>query len=63
MSPDAERAAALYPKVSVGGHVVVDDYQVIAGCRQAVDEYRAAHGSTEPLERIDGDAVCWRRVR
>jgi O-methyltransferase len=51
----------LYPKVSVGGWVVIDDYGAIEACRQATDEYRAAHDVTEPLQTVDWTAVCWKR--
>jgi O-methyltransferase len=50
---------SLYPKVSPGGFVIVDDYHGWAACRQAVTEYRTTHGVTEPLV-IDRDAVFWR---
>lgn len=53
----------LYPKVPVGGFVVIDDYGAIAACRTAVDEYRAEHGITEPLEQIDWTGAFWRRQR
>jgi O-methyltransferase len=51
----------LYPTLSVGGFVIVDDYGVDA-CRLAVEDYRAQAGIAEPLERIDWSAVCWRRA-
>jgi O-methyltransferase len=53
----------MYPKVPVGGFVVIDDYGAIAACRTAVDEYRAEHGITEPLEQIDWTGAFWRRER
>lgn len=53
----------LYPKLSVGGYLIVDDYGVVPGCKQAVDEYRAEHGITEPIVDIDGWGVYWRRER
>jgi cephalosporin hydroxylase len=51
----------LYPRLSIGGFVVVDDY-ADAECAAAVDAYRAAHGLTEPLERVDASAVTWRKA-
>ena len=54
---------ALYAKVSVGGFVIIDDYGEIAQCRAAVEDFRAAHGISEPLQRIDGSGVFWRRLR
>jgi O-methyltransferase len=62
---EATRTAleALYPRLSVGGYLIVDDYGVMADheCRRAVDEFRAAHGITEPLEQVDWTCVRWRR--
>ena len=52
---------ALYPKVSPGGYVIVDDYWAIPACRKAVDDYRAEQGISEELRRIDWTAVRWRR--
>lgn len=53
----------LYPKLSVGGYLIVDDYGIVPGCKQAVDEYRAEFGITEPIVDIDGWGVYWRRER
>ena len=52
----------LYPKLSVGGYMIVDDYYIV-GCRRAIDEYRAAHRITEPISQIDGGAVYWQKLR
>ena len=54
---------ALYPKVSPGGFVIVDDYGAVSGCRAAVEDFRSAEGITEPLEAIDWSSVCWRKQR
>jgi O-methyltransferase len=54
---------ALYPNLSVGGWVIVDDYKTIDSCRQAIDDYRAANGITEPLQDGDWQSVCWKRER
>jgi len=51
----------LYPGLVSGGHLIVDDYGSFQGCRQAVDQYRAAHAITEPLEAVDSTCVRWRR--
>lgn len=55
--------AALYPKVSMGGFVIVDDYGYIESCRRAVMDYRSQHGITEPIHDIDGMGVFWQRAR
>lgn len=52
---------ALYPKLSPGGFLIVDDYGAAPMCRQAVDDYRAANEIIEPLEQIDWTGVYWRR--
>jgi O-methyltransferase len=53
---------ALYPKLSPGGYLVVDDYGAIPACRQAVTDFRARHGIDEPLHEIDWTGVYWRRA-
>ncbi len=50
----------LYPRVSAGGFVVVDDYYSFDECRAAVDEYRLHHDIVAPLVRIDAMSVYWR---
>jgi hypothetical protein len=52
---------SLYPKLSVGGFVIVDDYGSWPSCRQAVDAYRAAHNINDPIFRIDTAGIYWRR--
>ncbi len=51
----------LYPKVSSGGYVIVDDYFAISACRQATDDYRKKHGITEEIKRIDWAAAYWKK--
>jgi O-methyltransferase len=54
---------ALYPKLAVGGFVVVDDYGAIPGCRQAVDDFRRSRAIDAPLDAIDWTGVYWRRTQ
>jgi O-methyltransferase len=51
----------LYPKLSPGGFVIVDDYSCVPQCKAAVDEFRAAHGIADALRPIDWTAVYWQR--
>jgi hypothetical protein len=51
----------LYPKLSPRGFIIIDDYGVPCGCREAVDEYRAEHGIEEPIRWITEGAVMWRK--
>ncbi|HLI56241.1 MAG TPA: TylF/MycF family methyltransferase [Actinomycetota bacterium] len=55
---------ALYPKVSVGGYVIVDDYsnEGLVGCKAAVDDYRRDLGVTDPLEQVDWTGVFWKKT-
>lgn len=50
----------LYPGLSVGGYVIIDDY-AFPPCRQAVEDYRAEHGIDDPIQEIDWTGVYWRR--
>jgi O-methyltransferase len=52
----------LYPKLSVGGYCIIDDYGAVPGCRQATDDYRRQQGVTEPLQWIDWTGVFWQRT-
>jgi O-methyltransferase len=52
---------ALYPRLSPGGYVIVDDYGAVPGCKAAVEDYRAEQGITEPIQTIDWTGVFWRR--
>lgn len=52
----------LYPKLQVGGFLIVDDY-ALAPARQAVADFRNSNGIDEPIEMIDEIGAFWRRVR
>lgn len=52
---------SLYPKVSTGGYVIIDDYGALDNCRAAVDDFRADHGVDEELVRIDWTGVFWQK--
>ncbi|TKD53174.1 TylF/MycF/NovP-related O-methyltransferase [Sphingomonas baiyangensis] len=50
----------LYPLVSKGGLVIIDDWH-LPGCRQAVEDYRARHGITDPIQEHDANAI-WSKM-
>jgi O-methyltransferase len=54
---------SLYPKLSVGGYAIIDDYGYWEACRQAVHDYREANGIAEPIQKIDWTGAYWRRAR
>lgn len=52
---------SLYPKLSPGGYLIVDDYGAIPGCKQAVTDYRAQHGIVETVKSIDWTGAFWQK--
>lgn len=53
----------LYPRVSTGGFVIIDDYGAVAECREATDDYRAGAGISEAMHKIDFTGVWWRKTK
>jgi O-methyltransferase len=51
----------LYPKLSAGGFVVIDDYGVLANCRAAVLDCRTLMGIEAPIHEIDWSGVWWQK--
>jgi hypothetical protein len=52
----------LYPKVSRGGYVIIDDYGIpTCDCKKAVNEYRAQHGIKESIKITDTQCAYWRK--
>ncbi len=52
----------LYPGLSQGGYLIVDDYFAYEPCKKATDDFRRDHGIDDPLEQIDWTCVAWRRM-
>jgi O-methyltransferase len=50
----------LYPKLSPGGFVIVDD-MCLEGCVKAVEDYRQAHNITDPITTIDWTGIYWQK--
>ena len=53
---------ALFPRLSRGGFVIIDDYGYIESCRRAVHDYRDANGILDPIHDIDGIGVFWQNL-
>lgn len=51
----------LYPKLSVGGYVIVDDFGELLSCRKAVLDYRERHDIEDEIIGIDRDSIYWQR--
>ena len=56
-----ETLDALYPKLSPGGFLIVDDY-ARKNCAKAVEDYRRQHGITEEVITVDWTGVYWRKA-
>jgi len=52
---------ALYPRLSPGGFVIVDDFNAVAACRQAVLDYRGKMGITANMHEPDWTSCWWRK--
>ena len=52
---------SLYPKLSPGGFIIIDDY-ILIPCRKAVDDFRARNGIADIVQDIDGIASFWRKT-
>ena len=50
-----------YPRLSVGGFCIIDDYGAMPSCRSAVGDFRRGHGVAEAIVNIDGKGVLWRK--
>ena len=51
----------LYPGLSPGGYLIVDDY-AWPNCRAAVEDFRREHAIGERIERIDCVGAFWRKA-
>lgn len=51
----------LYPKVSPGGFVIVDDFGAIPACKDAVEDFRFKYSITAPMTPVDWTGVFWRK--
>ena len=53
--------AHLYPRLSPGGFVIIDDYNAVQACNAAVDDFRRQHGIGAALAMIPGCGAYWRK--
>jgi hypothetical protein len=51
---------ALYPRLSSGGFVIIDDY-ALGLCKAAVDDFRRDHGITSAINTIDWTGIWWQK--
>ena len=53
----------LYPLLSPGGFIIIDDYGAVPGCKSAVEDYRREHKISDPLQTVDWTGVWWRKSK
>ncbi len=53
----------LYPKLSVGGYMIIDDYGAMSTCAQAVTDYREKHGIADEIIEIDWSGRYWQKMK
>jgi O-methyltransferase/8-demethyl-8-(2,3-dimethoxy-alpha-L-rhamnosyl)tetracenomycin-C 4'-O-methyltransferase len=51
---------SLYPQVSPGGFVIIDDY-ALGGCKAAVDDFRRDHSITAAVNTVDWTGMWWQK--
>jgi O-methyltransferase len=51
----------VWPRLSTGGFIVVDDYTAWSGCKKATDEFVSSHKAVEPI-RYSPHAVLQKRT-
>ncbi len=51
----------LYPKLSVGGYCIIDDYGALEGCHNAVDDYRKKENIIDMIHIVDWSGVYWKK--
>jgi hypothetical protein len=54
---------ALYPKLSVGGYAIIDDYKAVKPCKEAVLDYRQKYNLDEEIIEIDWAGVYWKKEK
>lgn len=51
----------LYPKLSIGGYVIVDDFNTVKACRIAVEDFRTKHRIKDDIIPIDSESIYWKK--
>lgn len=51
----------LYPKLSIGGYCIIDDWGAVPACKKAVEDYRNIFAIQEVIEEVDWTGVFWKK--
>jgi O-methyltransferase len=52
----------LYPKLSKGGYIIIDDWGAVKGCKKAVIDYRNKYGIKDKIVKVDWTGVYWKKT-
>ena len=50
---------ALYDKVSIGGIIIIDDYNALRVCKEAVHDFRKKNHIDDKMVKIDNSSIYW----
>jgi len=53
----------LYPKLSVGGYIIIDDYVAMDQCAHAIEDYRRLHDITDKIESAGWSVRYWKKTK
>ncbi len=53
---------ALYPKLSPGGFVIIDDFNLLIPVKEAVTRFREINGIASPMHPVDWNAIWWQNT-
>jgi|GEM_PF-2190910 len=51
----------LYPKLSIGGYCIIDDWGAVMACKKAVEDYRRVFDINEEIRSIDWTGIFWKK--
>ena len=51
----------LYPKLSKGGYIIIDDWGCVEACKHAVIDFRKKFGIKDKIIKIDWTGVFWKK--
>jgi O-methyltransferase len=52
----------LYPKLSKGGFIIIDDWGAVSACRKAVEDYRKKYSINEKIIEVDWTGIYWKKL-
>jgi O-methyltransferase len=52
----------LYPKLSIGGYIIVDDYG-LGNCKKAINNFRQQHNIDDLIIAIDTTGIYWKKTK